>query len=79
MVRDEVPTNAGLLGAMGTVHLACEQTGTAAGRSTRVIWLSFVGQWVADTARTASRVMVNMAAKCFDPVSDALSFRRAFG
>jgi hypothetical protein len=44
-----------------------------------VIWLSFVGQWVADTARTASRVMVNMAAKCFDPVSDALFFRGAFG
>jgi hypothetical protein len=61
------------------VHLACEQTGTAAGRSTHVIWLSFVGQWVADTARTASRVMVNMAAKCFDPVSDALFFRGAFG
>ena len=79
MVCDEVPTNAVLLRAMGTVHLACEQTGTAAGRSTHVIWLSFVGQWVADTARTASRVMVNMAAKCFDPVSDALSFRRAFG
>jgi hypothetical protein len=74
-----VPTNAVLLGAIGTVHLACEQTGTAAGRSTRVIWQSFVGQWVAGIARTTSRVMVNMATKCCDRVSGALSFCRAFG